>query len=162
MAYAAVRTDNMSGTVNGSDLVSVKFYNGTTETAIENGNVVLVGDFMDGEREVRKATAPAADSPLSKVALIASEEVVKTKTYNTIADFRNEAGDICRGYRLVQGNIFSVTKEAFSNDAGLDVGSIVELVAGTKLSAVATATSGSTTVGKIVLIEGEWYVIEVA
>ena len=62
MAYACVRTDNMSGTVNGKDLVSLKFMVGETEAPVENGNVVLVGDHLEGEREVRKATAPSKNA----------------------------------------------------------------------------------------------------
>lgn len=162
MAYACVRTDNMSGTVNGQDLVSVKFYNGTDVAPIENGNVVLVGDYIEGEREVRKATAPAANSDIYKCALIASEEVVKTKSHNNLDEFRNEAGDISRGYRFTKNSIFSVTKEAFASGASLEKGAIVELTATTKFNAVKTATASTSKVGTIVLIEGEWYVIEVA
>ena len=42
----------------------------------------------------------------------------------------------------------------------MEVGSVVELVAGTKLKAVAL-DSGSTQIGKIIAIEDPWYVIEV-
>lgn len=162
MAYACVRTDNMSGTVNGKDLVSLKFMVGENEAPVENGNIVLVGDHLEGEREVRKATAPAANSDVYKCALVASEEVVKTKSRNTLDEFRNEAGDIARGYRLVANDTFSVTAAAFADAEGIEVGHTVELTDGTKLSAVAAATAGASVVGKVVLIENEWYVIEVA
>ncbi len=162
MAYACVRTDNMSGTINGQDLVSVKFYGGSNPAAIENGNVVLVGEFLEGEREVRKATAPAANSDIYKCALIASEEVVKSKSHNNLDEFINEAGDIARGYRFTKNGLFAVTKEAFASGAVLAVGSIVELTATTKFNAVASATASTSQVGTIVLIEGEWYVIEIA
>lgn len=162
MAYACVRTDNMSGTVNGKDLVSLKFMVGETEAPIENGNIVLVGDHLEGEREVRKATAPSKSADVYKCALVASEEVVKSKSRNTLAEFRNEAGDIARGYRLVANDTFSVTAEAFADGAALEVGATVELTDSTKLSAVAEATGAASVVGKIVLIENEWYVIEVA
>ena len=162
MAYACVRTDNMSGTVNGKDLVSLKFMVGENEAPVENGNVVLVGDHLEGEREVRKATAPTEDADVYKCALVASEEVVKSKARNTLAEFRNEAGDNVRGYRLVANDCFSVTAEAFADGAALEVGATVELTDTTKLSAVAEATGVASVVGKIVLIENEWYVIEVA
>ena len=162
MAYACVRTDNMSGTVNGKDLVSLRFMVGETEAPVENGNVVLVGDHLEGEREVRKATAPTKNADVYKCALVASEEVVKSKARNTLAEFRNEAGDNVRGYRLVANDCFSVTAEAFADGAALEVGATVELTDTTKLSAVAEATGVASVVGKIVLIENEWYVIEVA
>lgn len=156
--YACVRTDNMSGTVEGKNLVSLK-YNGE----IENGSVVAVGDYVDGEREVRIATAPAKDAKVRDLALIATPEVIKDKTYHSIANFINEEGSICRGYRLTSGDIFSVTKEAFASGASLKQGSIVELVDNeVKLNAVDSATDSTTAVGKIVLVEDEWYVIEVA
>lgn len=70
-----------------------------------------------------------------------------------------------RGYRLHSGDIFSVTKEAL---AGLDApakGNIVELAAGNKLSVAASATAGSTAVGKIIDVETvgryTYYVIKV-
>lgn len=162
MAYACVRTDNMSGTTIGKDLVSLKYFDGEDkEAAIENGSVVLVGAYLDGQREVRKATAVAKNSKLSEVALIAHEEVDKTKAHNTLKEYINIAGLNVRGYRLPSKDCFSLTKEAFTADSVLAKDSVVELAAGTKFKAVASATDGSTTVGKIVAVEGEWYVVEV-
>ena len=161
MTYACVRTDNMSGTTIGKDLVSLKYFDSNDkEAAIENGSVVLVGAYLDGQREVRKATAVAADSKLSEVALIAHEEVDKTKSNNTLKEYINIAGLNVRGYRLPSKDCFSLTKEAFAEGSVLEKDSVVELAAGTKFKAVASAT-GSTVVGKIVAVEGEWYVVEV-
>ena len=61
---------------------------------------------------------------------------------------------------MTSGDIFSVSKEALDGEAA--VGSVVEAQAGTKLKVVKTATSGSTTVGKVMAIEGNYFVIEVA
>lgn len=156
--YACVRTDNMSGTVEGKNLVSLK-YNGE----IENGSVVVVGEYIDGEREVRNATAPKKDTKVRDLALIATPEVIKDKDYYSIANFINENGDICRGYRLTSGDLFSLTKEAFADGASLKKNAIVELSDNSvKLNAVETATDSTTAVGKIVLIEDGWYVVEVA
>lgn len=162
MAYACVRTDNMSGTTVGKDLVSLKYFDAQSkEAAIENGSVVLIGEYVEGQREVRKATAVKANSKLAEVALIAHEEVDKTKAHNTLKEYTNPAGLNVRGYRLVSKDCFSLTKEAFAADSVLAKGSVVELAAGTKLKAVASATASTTSVGKIVAIEGEWYVVEV-
>lgn len=155
--YACVRTDNMSGTVEGKDLVSLKY-----EGEIENGTVVLVGDYLDGEREVREATIPGVDAELSMLALVATPEVIKSKTYHSIANYVNEEGTTLRGYRLTQNGIFSVTAPAFAEGVAPAVGNIVELDGAGKFLAVESATEGSTTIGKVVLIEGEWYVIEIA
>ena len=160
MAYGKVRTDNMSGTILGKNLVSVKFQNAGKDAAIENGNVVLVGDLVAGEREVRLATAVAANSDLSQVALIATPELVKAQKYTVLEDFINEAGSICRGYRLLSKDIFSVSAACLTGTAS--VGSVVELAAGTKLKVVSKATDGSTQVGKVIALEGDWIVIEVA
>lgn len=155
--YACIRTDNMSGTVEGKNLVSLQF-NG----AIENGTIVKVGALVSGQREVKAATLAAVGDPMKDLAIIASPEVVKDKTYHGLADFINENGSICRGYRLTQNDIFSVTAKAFAEDETPAVGNIVEVDGLGKMIAVASATSGSTTIGKIIAIEGEWYVIEVA
>lgn len=161
--YACVRTDNMSGTVIGRDLVSLKYKVNDADTAIENGNIVVIGELLSGEREVRKATTPTAASKLATLALVASEEVVKDKDYNGLADFCNGAGDIIRGYRLNSKDIFSVTKEALDIASGytVKVGDVVEAAAGTKMKVVATLTASSTQIGNIIAIEGDWYVIEV-
>ena len=75
-------------------------------------------------------------------------------------EFRNEAGEIARGYRLRSGNVYSVTAEALSGTPA--VGSIVELQAGTKGNVVSTLTAGSTKVGTIIAIEGSYVVIRIA
>ena len=87
MAYGVIRVENASGITLGKDLFSLK-----CESAIENGHVVVVGDYISGE--VRAFSTPAANTAMGKVAIIASEEIVKTKSYNTLAEFINEAGSI--------------------------------------------------------------------
>jgi len=163
--YARVRTDLMHGTNNPADLVSVKYQVSSTDTAIENGNVVVVGDLLIGEREVYQATKPAVDSALSTLALIATPELIYDETPRaTFADFRNEAGEISRGYRLRSGDVFSATMEAFGGRADLasvGVGDVVEAQADTKLKIVATITSGSTKVGTVIAKEGNYVVVRI-
>ena len=148
----------MSGTTDGTLLRSVRFYDNDKEAAIENGRVVLIGDLLDGQREVRKATAPAATSPLTHIGLVAAPELM----YD---EFINEAGENVRVYIPHVRDIFSVTAEALDAAAAIAKGNLVELQAGTKLKVVATATEKSTQVGKIVGIETvgslTYYVIEV-
>lgn len=159
MAYACVRTDKMNGTDVAKDLVSVKYYVGTTPTAIENGNVVVLNGLDGVQREVYKAVAPAANAALANVVLIASEEIVKDKAVATLDEFINRAGDVARGYRLGGAHqIFSVTADALDGTAAK--GNVVEMQAGTKLKVVAEATPNSTKVGDVIAIEGKWIVIE--
>ena len=84
----------------------------------------------------------------------------KVKGNNTLAEFRNEAGSIARGYRLVSGDIYGLTAECFEGTPAK--GNVVELMAGTKLKTAVSATEGSTVVGKIVDVEGKYFVVEIA
>lgn len=163
--YGVIRLDNMSGTTDGTLLRSVRFYDGDKEAAIENGRVVLIGDLLDGQREVRKATAPAATSPLNHIGLVAAPELMYDERKRNLTEFINEAGENVRVYIPHVRDIFSVTAEALDAAAAIAKGNLVELQAGTKLKVVATATDKSTQVGKIVDIETvgslTYYVIEV-
>lgn len=160
MAYAVVRTDNMFGTDVRAGLVSIKYMgaNGTTPTAIQNGNVLkvgaLMGDATNGyEREIFVGAAPAANDDLKDIVLVATPEVMYDERKRNLDEFINEAGRACRGYRLHKGDIFSVTKDALDGVAAPAIGNVVELKAGTKLNVAASATSGSTQVGKIIAID---------
>lgn len=163
--YGVVRLDNMSGTTDGTLLRSVRFYDGDKEAAIKNGRVVLIGDLLDGQREVRKATTPAATSPLTHIGLVAAPELMYDERKRNLTEFINEAGENVRVYIPHVRDIFSVTAEALDAAAAIAKGNLVELQAGTKLKVVATATDKSTQVGKIVDIETvgslTYYVIEV-
>lgn len=158
MAYGVVRTDNMFGTDVRAGLVSIKYIVNGVETAIENGNVLkvgaLMGDATNGyEREIFAGAAPAANDALSDIVLIATPEVMYDERKRNLDEFINEAGKPCRGYRLHKGDIFSVTKDALDGVAAPAIGNVVELKAGTKLNVAASATSGSTVVGKIIAVD---------
>jgi len=155
MAYGVVRTDNMFGTDVRAGLVSIKYMgvDGQTATAIENGNVLKVGALMSDEREIFVGAAPAANDELKDIVLVATPEVMYDERKRNLDEFINEAGRACRGYRLHKGDIFSVTKDALDGAASPAVGNAVELKAGTKLNVAASATSGSTQVGKIIAID---------
>lgn len=160
MAYAKFRSDLMSGTTNAEDLVTIRYQASSADKDIENGCVVAVGNLMDGEREVRIGTAPVKAAKLDDIAIIGSEEVVKTKAKYSKDEFINKAGENARGYRLGKKHqIFSVTAEALTGTP--TKGHVVELDGTNKLAVVASNTSGNTAIGKIIDIEGEWIVIEV-
>ncbi len=155
MSFGIVRTDNMYGTDVRAGLVSIQYMgaDGSTPTEIENGNVLKVGALKDGEREIYVGGAVAADDKINDVVLVASPEVMYDEHKRNLDEFINEAGKICRGYRLHTGDIFSVTKDALVGADAPAVGNVVELAAGTKLNVAATATSGSTAVGKIIAVD---------
>lgn len=167
--YGKVRLDLMHGTTNPADLVSVKYQvtvsDTTTDTAIENGNVVVIGALISGEREVYAASKPTATSTKGSIALIATPELIYDQsTHKNVNEFRNEAGDIARAYRLVTGDVFGITMESVAGRAtmaAVTVGDVVELKADTKLNVVATLTSGSTQIGTVIAKEGDYVVIRV-
>lgn len=167
MSYAVVRTDNMAGTDVRGQLVSVKYMgtDGNTETAIENGNVLKLGALVDGEREIYVGGDVAKDSAIDDIVLVASVETMYDERKRNLDDFVNEAGAICRGYHIHHGDTFSVTAEALSGTGTPAKDNIVELAAGTKLAFAASATSGSTQVGRIIAVDVvgryTYYVIKV-
>ena len=99
------------------------------------------------------------------IVLIATPELLYDERLHNLDDFYNKAGVIARGYRLHTADIFSVTKDALDGKTTPEVGDAVELKAGTKLNVAASATSGSTVIGKIIDINivgrYTYYVIEV-
>ena len=121
MAYAVVRTDNLSGIVDGAKLATALYYNATPAKAdIENGTVLALDsiDTTAPERFTWKAVAPAADKAADgTLILVATPEVLKDKKYFDLDEYTNVAGTYLRGYILEQGDVFSVTKEAFTNGA---------------------------------------------
>lgn len=115
MAYTVWRSDLMSGTDVAADLVSVRVYDTDEETpiAVENGTIVELKGYEEGQREVFKGVLATADSDLNNCVVIGSEEVMYDERKKNLDEFVNEAGVICRGYVLRSRNMFSVTKEGF-------------------------------------------------
>lgn len=152
--YSVVRTDNLLGSYSGTHLDSVRFYDSNNKlAAIENGHVVKVGALLTGERELHKATAPAANTPIKEIGLVATPEVFYDERLHNLSDFINEAGTNARVYYLHTGDEFSVTEEGVSAAATVAVGNIAELQADTKIKIVASATNGSTVIGKVIAVE---------
>lgn len=144
MAHTVVILDNPEG----AKLRSVRYLGtGSTPTAIDNGCIVAVGGLVTGERELRVGTTPTVST--STFGIVASEEVeYEENGYHGLDTFTNEAGDDIRVYILEKGNMYSITADGF--DGTPAVGKLVELGATVKGKVVATATAGSTQVGKII------------
>lgn len=149
--HAVVRTDLMHGTDVRGEVVSFKFFDSEDNPAdIDNGNIVVISDLIDGERELFTAGTPAVDSAIRDIVLVADPEVPYDERLKNLDDYFCEAGKPARGYRLHSGDIFSVTVEAFDGTGEPAVGDIVEVIASTKLGFGASATSGSTVIGKVI------------
>lgn len=74
--YAVIRTDLMSGTKQPADLVSLRFYDSSEPAAVENGVIVKLEGYEDGEREVMKAVAAQKNDDLNDCAIVAGVEVM--------------------------------------------------------------------------------------
>ena len=139
MAYTVIRTDLMSGTTQPADLVSLRFYDGSDEQAeVENGVIVKLQGYEDGEREVMKAVAAASTNDLNDCAIVAGVEVMYDERKKNLDEFINEAGSIVRGYIPRSRNIFSVTKEGFVGGVVPEKGAEVGIGTGGKIDAAGT------------------------
>lgn len=161
MAYTVIRTDLMSGTKQPADLVSLRFYDAEGKQAeVENGVIVELQGYEDGEREVMKAVAASAGADLNECAIVAGVEVMYDERKKNLDEYINEAGKVVRGYIPRSRNMFAVTKDGFvggtvpAKDAEVGIGE------GGKIDAAGTG------LGKCVDIEVvgryTYYVIKIA
>ena len=137
MAYCVIRTDLMHGTKNPDALVSLRYYNDDAVAEVENGVIVELKGYEEGEREVMKAVAATADSNLADCAVIAAPEVMYDERKKNLDEYINEKGKAIRGYRLIDRNLFSLTKDGFAGAAPA-VGGKVGVGANGKLDAAKT------------------------
>jgi len=155
MGYGVIRTDKMFGTRNRAGLASVIYMGslGDEATAIENGSIVAIGALIDEDREVFAASDVSLGADIENVVLIATPEVLYDERKQSLDDYINEAGCVCRGYRFHDGDIFSITDNMFSGLASPAIGNIVEVGGGTKLNITDQASQGATVIGSIIAIE---------
>ena len=148
MAYTVIRTDLMSGTKQPADLVSLRFYNAEGNPAeVENGIIVKLQGFEDGEREVMKAVAATAGADLNECAIVDGVEVMYDERKKNLDEYINEAGKAVRGYIPRSRNMFSVTKDGFVGGTVPSKGAEVGIGEGGKIDASGTG------LGKCVDIE---------
>ena len=128
MSYCVFRSDLLSGTNVAADLVSLRVYDSSDEKiAVENGTIVELKGYEDGQREVMKASLATASSKLEDCAIVGTPEVMYDERKKNLDEFINEAGSICRGYIPRSRNLFSITKEGFvggtvPDEVGAEVG----------------------------------------
>ncbi len=136
MAYTVIRTDLMSGTNVAADLRSCRVYDDADkQIAVENGTIVELFGYEDGQREVMKAKLATSASKLTDCVVIATPEVLYDERKKNLDEFVNEAGSICRGYVLRTRDIFSITKEGFVGGTAPAKGETVAIGADGKLEA---------------------------
>lgn len=112
--YTVIRTDNMSGTDQRADLLSVRVYDAAGEQiAVENGAIVKIGSLEDSEREIYKATLATSADAIDDCAILAGVEVMYDERKKNLDEYINEAGKAVRAYVPRNRNFFSVTAEGF-------------------------------------------------
>lgn len=153
MAYSVVRLDNVKAVYTGH-IFSIK-----APEELQNGFVGHLGDFVNGEREVRTLEKPTTASIDQKgLVLIAHSPINYDESTMASASEQNykiEAGEVVRAYELHEHDIFSVTKEGIDLiGADATVGNYVVAQDGSfKLKEVATLTGTEAFVGKIIAQE---------
>lgn len=136
--YCVIRTDLMSGTKQPADLVSLRFYADDAVAEVENGVIVELKGFEEGQREVMKAVAATADSNMADCAVVAAPEVMYDERKKNLDEYINEAGKAIRGYRLTDRNMFALTAEGFVNKTAPALDGKVGIGANGKLDAAKT------------------------
>lgn len=157
--YPVITREAMASEYNGVLRKSAKYLPSGVETAISNGNVVVLGSLISGEREMYTATTPTVDTALSAIAIVTTPEVIADERLKNLSDFTNEAGAELTVDKLTSGDVFSLTSEGFSGTPA--VGKVVELQAGVVLKVVDVLTVGSTKVGDIVDFVNNKYAVKV-
>lgn len=158
--YTVIRTDNLSGTDQRADLISVRVYDESGKPiAVENGTIVKVGALEEGEREIYKATLAAQGVNLDECAILAGVEVNYDETKRNFDQYINEAGKNVRAYIPRNRNFFSVTAEGFVGGVVPATDAEVGIGANGKIDASATGLG----VCKAIEIAGRhtYYVIQV-
>ncbi|MBS4879573.1 MAG: hypothetical protein KH138_04585 [Firmicutes bacterium] len=127
MNYCVFRSDLMFGTDNRAGLVSCRVYDNdeTTQIEVQNGTIVELKGFEEGQREVYKAVLATASSKLENCVVIGSVETMYDERKHNLDEFVNEKGVICRGYRLHVNDLFSITEPGIDGDmptVGAEVG----------------------------------------
>jgi hypothetical protein len=154
--HAIIQTDLLAGTDVGAYLGMGRYLggDGATPTAIDNGNVVKVGDLIPGERDLRVYTTPAANTPIDQIGVVATPERFYDGLTHGAKDYTNGEGQNLRTYLLTgmtTSSSFTVTADGFTIASGTTpaIGWVAELQAGTKMTLVAAAT-GATVIGKVI------------
>lgn len=158
--YTVIRTDNMSGTDQRADLLSVRVCDASgNPIEAENGAIVKIGSLVEGEREIYKATLATASDAVDDCAILAGVETMYDERKKNLDEFINEAGSNVRAYVPRNRNFFSVTAEGFVGGTAPAVDAEVGIGANGKIDASGTGLG----VCKAIEIAGRYtyYVIQI-
>lgn len=118
---------------------------------LQNGMVVTLGGFHNGEREVRDVATVGALT--DEILLVASPEVMYDERLSrNLNQFVIPAGREARAYHLNVGDYFTVSADGLTGTLAVDK-FVVPVVGELKLDAVTAPGGTERFVGKIVLAE---------
>lgn len=158
--YGVFRSDNMQCTKNGH-IKSGRYVVGSTETAIENANLVKLDSLLSAstDREIWKVVAPGAVTT-PNCYIVASPELIydeSLKSSGALCEFKNAAGANITLLGVAVGDTFAVSDSAIAQIDGADnptVGKYVTPSAtGTLWKEVATIEDNEVFYGQIIARE---------
>lgn len=150
--YGVFRSDNMKCTKDGA-IRSAKYYVSTTQTAIENGNIVQVNELLSAstDREVFKAIAPANLTDVN-LGIVASPEIIYDEDLTSgqaLDQYINAAGKVVTVLMPQKGDIFSISDACITviddDDDVVSVGNYLTNTAGTTKFTEKTSLGGTET-----------------
>lgn len=89
-----------------------------TVNDIEQGSLIKLGDYVDGELQLRKAETPKATDKIVFICSVPTIYDESTATAQNEYNFYNVRGKACRGYEIVENDIFGVSDNAFTTKVG--------------------------------------------
>lgn len=124
-----------------------------TEKNMDNGELVLVGDLIQGEREIYGVKTPAL---ADKGVVLINTPALIYEQYTTLQgaeyNFYNGAGEVARGMELTKDDVYGVSIEAVTpidEEDGIVVNNYVVNDGNRKLKEVASLTGDEGFVGQI-------------
>ena len=90
------------------------------EVDLDNGSIGVLGDYVEGEREIKKLDVATETSTKEELVLVSAPELIYNedrRVYNQLKNFYNTAGDATRAYYLKNVKRFRISEEGLD---GLD------------------------------------------
>lgn len=146
--HGVVRLDDVRAVYNGK-IYSVAY----DADILENGMIGVVGDLVEGEREIRKFVKPSGTT--EPVAIVAHSEINYNEdriSNNALENFFIPAGQPARAYNLERADIVSVSKDMVTPlETSIEIGAKVTTAADSMLmTEVASPTGDEAFLGKVI------------
>lgn len=116
---AIARKDILFSGYNGN-LESVIIEKGGKAVESTNGVFVVVGKYLEGQRETKHAELAGVADIAKDVIFIHNSEVMADPRLQKLADYRIKAGKVARGYRLTDGDVLTLTEDLFEGPVAVD------------------------------------------